>query len=66
MSDKPAVNRKLVANLKKLVKDLPVEVLGHVEATALCCGSGTVALVKVEDRINPAPSVKSTSKKARK
>lgn len=62
MSDKTAVNKKLVANLKKLAKDLPVEVLGHVEAPALCCRSGTVALVKVEDRSNPAPVVKPTRK----
>jgi hypothetical protein len=33
---------------KKLVKDIPVEVLGHIEAHALCCGDGTVALVKIE------------------
>ena len=48
-------NRKLVAELKKLVKDLPIEVLGHVDATALCCSSGTVALVKVDKAGYPAP-----------
>lgn len=41
-------NKKLVADLKKMVKDLPIEVLGHVDAAALCCRSGTVALVKVD------------------
>jgi len=66
MSDNAAVNRKLVANLKKLAKDLPVEVLGHVEARALCCRSGTVALVKIEDRSNPAPVVKPAGKTAKK
>lgn len=67
MSDRPQVNRKLVANLRKLAKDLPIEVLGHVEAAALCCRSGTVALVKVEDRVtNPAPSAKKAAKPAAK
>ncbi len=54
MSDNPAKNEELVKHLKHLVKDLPVEVLGHIEAPALCCGSGTVALVKV-DKGDPAP-----------
>ena len=48
MSDKPGKNQELVNHLKTLVKDMPVEVLGHIEAHALCCGNGTVALVKVE------------------
>jgi hypothetical protein len=40
-----------VKYLKHLLKDVPVEVLGHLEAPGLCCGNsagGTVALVKVE------------------
>ena len=40
-----------VQYLKKLLKDVPVDVLGHLEAADLCCGnssSGTVALVRVE------------------
>lgn len=54
MSDNPAKNEELVKHLKSLVKDLPVEVLGHIEAPALCCGSGTVALVKVDKVSDPA------------
>lgn len=54
MSNDPRKNEELVKHLKNLVKNLPVEVLGHIEAPALCCGSGTVALVKV-DRGDPAP-----------
>jgi hypothetical protein len=51
-------NKKaLVAELKKMVKDLPIEVLGHIEAPALCCGNGTVAVVKV-DKGDPAPLAK--------
>jgi hypothetical protein len=51
----PKDNKKLIADLRKLVKDLPIEVLGHVDAAALCCGSGTVALVKVDKASDPAP-----------
>lgn len=59
----PKDNKKLIADLRKIVKDLPIEVLGHVDAPALCCRSGTVALVKVgDDVINPPVS----GKKARK
>jgi hypothetical protein len=56
MGAKPAANQRLVAQLRKLVKDLPVEVLGHVDAPALCCRSGTVAIVKIDTASNPAPT----------
>jgi hypothetical protein len=55
-------NKKLIADLRKLVKDLPIEVLGHVDASALCCRSGTVALVKV-DKGDPAPLAAKKAKK---
>jgi len=42
------VSKAAIKELQKLVAGLPVEVLGHVEAPALCCRSGTVALVKVD------------------
>lgn len=50
----PAVNRRLIADLKKYLADAPAEVLGHIEAPAYCCGNGTVALVKI-DKGDPAP-----------
>lgn len=43
-----AVNRRLVNELKKYLADTPTEVVGHIEATAYCCGNGTVALVKID------------------
>jgi len=46
-------NERLVKELKVLLKDLPLDVLGHLEAPALCCGSGTVAIVKI-DKGDPA------------
>jgi hypothetical protein len=52
---KPGVSRKLVAELKNLLKDQKgIEVLGHIESPALCCSGGTVAVVKI-DRGDPAP-----------
>lgn len=50
----PAVNRKLIAELKKYLADTPAEVVGHIEAPAYCCGNGTVALVKI-DKGDPGP-----------
>lgn len=58
MSKSAEQNKRVIAQLKKLVKELPIEVLGHVDAPALCCRSGTVALVKVDQASNPAPVVK--------
>ena len=53
-SERAKVNEAVIKHLRSLVKDLPIEVLGHIEAPALCCPSGTVALVKV-DQGHPAP-----------
>ena len=63
MAGKTADNKRIVTQLKKLVKNLPIEVLGHVEAPALCCGSGTVALVKIDTlAVNPASNAKKSVK----
>jgi len=51
------INNEVLDHLRSLVKNLPIEVLGHIEAPALCCSGGTVALVKV-DRGDPAPFAK--------
>jgi len=53
-AERARISEDAISHLKTLVKGLPVEVLGHIEVPALCCGSGTVALVKV-DRGDPAP-----------
>lgn len=63
MAGKAADNKRVVTQLKKLVKNLPIEVLGHVDAPALCCRSGTVALVKIDTAVsNPPPDLKKVSK----
>lgn len=44
-----AVDRKLVKELQTVLKGKPgIEVVGHLAATAYCCGNGTVALVKID------------------
>lgn len=44
-----AIDRKLVNDLRRMLKDQPgVDVVGHVAVPAWCCGNGTVALVKIE------------------
>jgi hypothetical protein len=57
-------NARLVKELKGLVKGLPIDVLGHLEAPALCCRAGTVAIVKI-DKGDPVPrtAVKAARKK---
>jgi hypothetical protein len=47
---KPAsVDRKLVKELQTLLKDKKgIEVLGHLAVPSVCCGNGTVALVKID------------------
>lgn len=48
------INDRLVKKLKVLLKDVPVDVIGHIDSTATCCRNGTVALVEVDDdRIKP-------------
>lgn len=42
------VNNAVLDKLKKLLKDIPVEVIGHIDSTASCCRNGTVALVEID------------------
>lgn len=55
-------NARLVKELKTLVKGLPINVLGHIDAPALCCRAGTVAIVKI-DKGDPAPKVAAKSRR---
>jgi hypothetical protein len=50
--ERARVNERLVKTLQDLLKDIPVEVIGHIDSTATCCANGTVALVEIdEDKI---------------
>jgi hypothetical protein len=47
-AERAEVNHRLVEKLKELVKDIPVDVIGHIDSSATCCRDGTVALVEVD------------------
>ncbi len=45
-------NYRLVEKLKELVKDIPIDVIGHIDSAGLCCSDGTVAIVEIDaDRL---------------
>jgi hypothetical protein len=46
--ERAEVNERVVTELRRLLKGISVEVLGHLEAPALCCSGGTVAIVRVD------------------
>jgi len=51
----PAVDRRLVKELQSMLAEQKgVEVLGHIAVPAYCCGNGTVAVVKIQQRARPA------------
>lgn len=57
--ERARVNDRLVKKLQGLLKDIPVDVIGHIDSTATCCRNGTVALVEIDEaRINPSPRKK--------
>lgn len=45
--ERAEVGEKVVFRLREILKDQPLEVLGHMDTAALCCSGGTVAIVKV-------------------
>jgi len=47
-SERAGVHTGAVEKLKELLKDIPVEVIGHIDSTASCCRNGTVALVEID------------------
>jgi len=53
--ERAVVSTEVVSKLKDLLKDLPVEVIGHLESHMLCCSNGTVAIVKMDLDGDPAP-----------
>jgi hypothetical protein len=47
-AERAGVHNTALAKLKELLKDIPVEVIGHIDSTASCCRNGTVALVEID------------------
>ncbi len=56
------IGKRAVAELRKLLRETPHEVLGHIESPAICCRVGTVAIVKVDLVSNPPPKTKQRAK----
>ena len=46
--ERARVSNAALEKLKELLKDIPVEVIGHIESQATCCRNGTVALVEID------------------
>ena len=55
VEERAQISADLVERLSHLLKDLPVEVIGHAEATGLCCRNGTVAMVEIDAVSLPGP-----------
>ncbi len=46
--ERAEINEKAVYNLRQVLKNKPLEVIGHIDSLAYCCRNGTVAIVKVD------------------
>ena len=46
--ERAEIGEKVVFRVRELLKDVPIDVIGHMDSTALCCGAGTVAIVHVD------------------
>ena len=42
------IGKKAILKLREILKDHPVDVVGHMDLAGYCCGGGTVAIVKVD------------------
>ena len=46
--ERAEVGEKVIFELREFLKNKPVDVIGHLDSVALCCGVGTVAVVRVD------------------
>lgn len=46
--ERAEIGEKAVHELRKILKGKSVDVLGHIDSAAVCCGGGTVAIVLVD------------------
>ncbi len=57
--ERAEIGERVVHEARKLLKQQPVEVLGHLDVPAMCCRAGTVAIVKVDlDEVVNPPKIK--------
>jgi len=60
--ERAEVCERVVFKARDILKKVPIDVVGHLDAQALCCRNGTVALVKLDlDKVvNPVSRTKGT------
>ena len=46
--ERAEISEKAIYRLREVLKDKPLDVIGHLDSAAYCCRNGTVALVKVD------------------
>lgn len=46
--ERAEIGERVIFKVRELLKGVPLEVIGHLEGAAVCCGNGTVAVVKVD------------------
>jgi hypothetical protein len=56
--ERAEIGERVIFRVRELLKNLPLEVMGHLESRAYCCGNGTVALVKMDLDQLPKPTPK--------
>jgi hypothetical protein len=54
--ERAEIGERVIFRVRELLRNLPIEVIGHQDVQAVCCGNGTVALVKLDlDQIQQPP-----------
>jgi len=60
--ERAEVCERVVFKTRNLLNKIPIDVIGHLDAQALCCRNGTVALVKLDldNVVNPVSRKKAS------
>lgn len=61
--ERAEIGERVIFKVRQLLKDMPVEVIGHMDSPAVCCGNGTVAIVKVD--LDEVADIKRPTKKGK-
>ncbi len=63
--ERAEIGERVIHRVRQILKDVPLEVIGHMESQAICCRNGTVALVRIDldEVMAPAKRTRTTKKK---
>jgi hypothetical protein len=62
--ERAEIGERVIFKIRELLKNVPIDVIGHLDLTAVCCRNGTVAIVKVDlDELATPKGPKKTSSK---